>query len=83
MKMIDRLESIIFYFEGSCEICLANKGIEKYRAEVFELLRSGQEFDQEVKLRLYYAHALIEYKITISRARGRVAQARARRSGPE
>jgi diguanylate cyclase (GGDEF)-like protein len=63
MKMIDRLESIIFYFEGSCEICLANKGIEKYRAEVFELLRSGQEFDQEVKLRLYYAHALIEYKI--------------------
>jgi len=61
--MIDRLESIIFYFEGSCEICLANTGIESYRAEVGSLFDSLDDFGDDIRLRLYYARALIEYKL--------------------
>jgi len=62
MDMIDRLESIIFYFEGSCEFCLANKGIETYKAQVGKWIGSGERFDGDVMVRLYYAHALIQYK---------------------
>lgn len=61
--MIKRLEWIIFYFEGTCEICLANRGIEKYRKEIKNLLSSREVFSDEVLLRIYYADAIIEYKL--------------------
>ena len=61
--MIKRLEAIIFYFESTCEICLANMNIEQYRKEVSNLMNYTDHFDDTVKMRLYYAYALIEYKV--------------------
>lgn len=61
--MLKRLEWIIFYFEGTCEICLANRGIEKYRKEINELLSSREGYPDEIQLRIHYAAAVIEYKL--------------------
>lgn len=61
--MLKRLEWIIFYFEGTCEICLANRGIEKYRKEIQDLSSSREVFSDEILLRIYYAAAVIEYKL--------------------
>ena len=61
--MIRRLEWIIFYFEGTCEICLGNIGIEQYRKEIGDQIRSGENFSDQVWLRIFYASAVIEYKL--------------------
>lgn len=62
-EMIDELEQIIFYFEGTCEICLGNLGIEKYRQEVNDLIHRLDDFSDDIKLRILYASAIIEYKL--------------------
>lgn len=61
--MIDKLEQIIFYFEGTCEICLGNLGIEKYRQEIDDLIHRLDDFSDDIKLRILYASAIIEYKL--------------------
>lgn len=61
--MIERLEQIIFYFEGTCEICLANRGIERYRKEVDGYIQSLEKHSDETRLRILYASAVIEYKL--------------------
>lgn len=60
--MKSRLEEIIVYFEGTCEICLGNMGIERYRMELEEMLENAVSFDDEELVLLYYAYALIQYK---------------------
>ena len=62
-EMIDELEQIIFYFEGTCEICPGNLGIEKYRQEVNDLIHRLDDFSDDIKLRILYASAIIEYKL--------------------
>lgn len=61
--MIERLEQIIFYFEGTCEICLANRGIEKFRKEIDSYIQSHDNLSDEIRLRIFYASAVIEYKL--------------------
>lgn len=61
--MIDKLERIIFYFEGTCEFCLGNLGIDKYRKEIDSYIEKLDDFSDDIKLRIFYASAVIEYKL--------------------
>jgi len=61
--LLEKLEWIIFYFEGTCEFCLGNIGIEKYRKEVDEILAKLNDYSDEIRVRAYFASAVIDYKL--------------------
>lgn len=61
--MKNRLEWIIFYFEGTCEICLGNMGIERYRSEIRKLMDGEEAYDDETRAMLHFALAVIQYKV--------------------
>lgn len=62
-NLIEKLEWIIFYFEGTCEFCLGNIGIDKYRKEIDGYLQKLDDFSDDIRLRIFYASAVIEYKL--------------------
>ncbi len=61
--MKEKLEEILSYFEGTCEICLGNLGIEKYRNEIKGYLEEQEKFDGETLAVLFFTAAVIEYKL--------------------
>lgn len=59
----ERIKDLIVYFEGTCEFCLANMGIEQYMKEIEELLSQKEQFDGETQMLLNYLYAVVNYKI--------------------
>ncbi|MBE5970324.1 MAG: diguanylate cyclase [Lachnospiraceae bacterium] len=63
MDMKEKIERILSYFEGTCEICLGNIGIEKYRKEIGSYLAKKEIYDEETRAVLLFTAAVIEYKL--------------------
>ena len=59
----ERVNDIITYFEGTCEYCVGNMGIESYKNEIENLIDENIKFDEETMLLLYYADSVINYRI--------------------
>ena len=59
----ERIKDLIVYFEGTCEFCLANMGIEQYMKEIEGLLSQKEQFDGETQMLLNYLYAVVNYKI--------------------
>lgn len=59
----EHLEDLITYFEGTCEFCIGNMGIDGYIAEVKNILAKKNENTDEINMLAYYVYAVIMYKI--------------------
>lgn len=59
----DRMRDMITYFEGTCEFCLGNMGIDSYKEEVKNLIANNEGLDEETILLLYYVGSVIDYKV--------------------
>ena len=59
----EHLEDLITYFEGTCEFCIGNMGIDSYLSEVKSVLAGHNENTAEVNMLAYYVYAVILYKI--------------------
>ncbi len=58
-----RLHDYITYFEGTCEFCLNNMGIQQYLTFIEDNLKNTAEYDDETILLLYYDLGIIYYKL--------------------
>lgn len=59
----ERMRDMITYFEGTCEFCLGNMGIDKYKSEIADLIAKKEELDEETEMLLYYVDSVIDYKV--------------------
>ena len=59
----ERVQDLITYFEGTCEFCIGNMGMDSYREEVTELIEKDTTLDDETVMMLYYAGSVIDYKV--------------------
>lgn len=59
----ERMRDVITYFEGTCEFCLGNMGIDSYKEEVNNLIDNNEGLDEETVMLLYYAGSVIDYKV--------------------
>lgn len=57
------LRDLITYFEGTCEFCLANMGIEKYLDDIEVMYANIDAYDIEAKMLIMYVYAVIKYKL--------------------
>ena len=60
----ERLRDYITYFEGTCELCIGNMGIQKYLSNVESLLQDEMQNDIETNMLLNYIAGVINYKIS-------------------
>lgn len=58
-----KLKDYITYFEGTCEFCLNNMGIQQYLAFIEDNLKNTAGYDDETILLLYYDLGVICYKL--------------------
>lgn len=58
----ERIRDCINYFEGTCEFCLSNMGIQKYLSETERLLEADN--DDEAFMLLNYLAGVIHYKLS-------------------
>lgn len=58
-----RLKDYITYFEGTCEFCLNNMGIQQYLSFIESNLEKTAGYDDETILLLYYDLGVIYYKL--------------------
>ena len=59
----ERMRDMITYFEGTCEFCLGNMGIDQYKKELSQLKTKECEMDEETIMLLYYVDSVIDYKV--------------------
>ncbi|MBO5031026.1 MAG: hypothetical protein J6D08_03900 [Lachnospiraceae bacterium] len=59
----EHLEDLITYFEGTCEFCIGNMGIDQYLDEVKNILAQKDKNTDEINMLAYYVYAVILYKI--------------------
>ena len=59
----EHLEDLITYFEGTCEFCIGNMGIDGYMEEIKSILEKHTENTAEINMLAYYVYAVILYKI--------------------
>ncbi|MCR4940580.1 MAG: GGDEF domain-containing protein [Treponemataceae bacterium] len=60
----EKLRDYITYFEGTCELCIGNMGINKYQEDVESLLENESSNDDEKNMLLFYIDGVIYYKIS-------------------
>lgn len=59
----EKIKDYITYFEGTCELCIGNMGIQKYLADVESVIAKEAENDDEMNMLVYYIAGVIHYKI--------------------
>ncbi len=59
----EKLKDYITYFEGTCELCIGNMGIQKYLSDVEALIEKESENDNEKNMLLFYIDGVIYYKM--------------------
>lgn len=59
----EALKDYITYFEGTCEFCVGNMGINKYLNEINEKMKHEDINDVETNLYIYYIYGVIQYKL--------------------
>ena len=60
----EKIRDYITYFEGTCELCIGNLGIQKYFNDVESLIENETQNDDEMNMLLYYVSGVICYKIS-------------------
>ncbi|MBO4725421.1 MAG: hypothetical protein J5622_02835, partial [Firmicutes bacterium] len=58
-----KLRDYIIYFEGTCEFCLNNIGLQQYLADIEENLEKLLTHDEETIMLLYYDYGVINFKL--------------------
>lgn len=58
-----KLRDYIIYFEGTCEFCLNNMGLQQYLADIEDNLEKFLIYDDETIMLLYYDYGVINYKL--------------------
>jgi len=60
----EKIKDYITYFEGTCELCIGNMGIQKYLADVESIIAKEAENDDEMNMLVYYIAGVIHYKMS-------------------
>ena len=59
----EKIKDYITYFEGTCELCIGNMGIQKYLADIDAIIQKEAENDDEMNMLVFYVAGVIRYKI--------------------
>lgn len=60
----EKLRDYITYFEGTCELCIGNMGIQQYLSYIDSYIEKETENDAETNMLLYYISGVINYKLS-------------------
>ena len=60
----EKIKDYITYFEGTCELCIGNMGIQKYLADIEAIIQKEAENDDEMNMLVFYVAGVIRYKIS-------------------
>lgn len=58
-----KLQDYVTYFEGTCEFCLSHLGLSQYQKDLENHLANIDEYDDDVKLLVYYDLGVLKYKL--------------------
>lgn len=58
----ERLNDLIVYFEGTCEYCIANMGMESYVDEVLRMIDENGDVEDDISMMIYYTYGVMLYK---------------------
>lgn len=58
----ERLQDLIDYFEGTCEYCIANMGMESYVDEIVQMIHENGDTEDEISMMTHYTYGVMLYK---------------------